>query len=226
MSDQDKAVVINDDPARLPPELRATWDGRARRAFLRNWPPQRLLPDSEPIYVRSWLYTFGVATLAGLVMLFVSGIALAIMGPEWYLKSRFGAFVEATHYWAVQIFFLFMAAHAIAVYLMGAFRGRALTWMLGVLSFATAAVTGLTGFVSLQDFESQWVSTQAKDAINSTGIGGFLNLLDTGQVLTLHVIVLPLLVVAVVAAHLLAVRRRGICPPYDANPAHQAKAED
>lgn len=226
MRTQDTHVEINDDPARLPPELRNTWDGRARRAFLRAWPPQRLLPDAEPVYVRSWLYTLGVATLAGLVLLFVSGMALAVMGPGWYLKSRLGAVVEAMHYWSVQVFFLFMAAHTLSVYLMGAFRGRALTWMLGVVSFAAAAVTGLTGFVSLQDFESQWVSTQAKDAINSTGMGGLLNLLDVGQVLTLHVIVLPLLLAALVSAHLLAVRRRGICPPYDANPAHQADPKD
>jgi quinol-cytochrome oxidoreductase complex cytochrome b subunit len=59
-----------------------------------------------------------------------------------------------------------MLAHFLAVFLMGAFRGqRKLTWMLGVLSFLTAAVTGLTGFVSLQNFEGQWVATQAKDAI-------------------------------------------------------------
>jgi ubiquinol-cytochrome c reductase cytochrome b subunit len=115
----------------------------------------------------------------------------------------------------VQVFFLFMIAHAVAVFLMGAFRGRTLTWMLGLLAFAAAATTGLTGFVALQDFEGQWVATQAKDALNSTGAGAFLNLLDAGQVLTLHVVVLPLVVVGLVALHLLWVRKHGICPPYD-----------
>jgi quinol-cytochrome oxidoreductase complex cytochrome b subunit len=212
------AVVIDDDPARLPPSLRDTLDGRARRWFFRTWPPAQLLPDAEPVYVKSWLYTFGVATLAALVMLFGSGIVLAVFGPEWWMQSRLGAWCGALHYWAVQLFFLFMFAHFIAVFLMGAFRGRRVTWMLGVLAFATSAVTGLTGFSSLQNFEGQWVTTQAKDAMNAAGVGGVLNLLDTGRILTLHVVVLPVVVLVVVGVHILWVRKHGIAPPYDARP--------
>jgi len=217
---RDTRVLIDDDPARLPPALRDTLDGRARRAFLRTWPPQNLLPDAEPAYVKSWFYTFGVATLAALVLLAVSGVVLAVMGPEWWLTSRVGAWFGALHYWGVQLFFLFMFAHFVAVFVTGAFRGRKVTWMLGMLSFAVSAVTGLTGFASLQNFEGQWVTTQAKDAINSTGVGGILNLLDTGRVLTLHVVVLPLLVVGLVGVHVLWVRKHGVVPPYDANPEH------
>jgi ubiquinol-cytochrome c reductase cytochrome b subunit len=211
----DESVRIVDDPASLPPELRDTLDGRARRWFFRTWPPQRLLPDSEPIYVKSWLYTFGVAALVCLLMLVASGVVLALAGPQWWMESKVGAWFGAFHYWAVQLFFMAMVAHLVAVLLMGAFRGRALTWMLGLLSFAAAATTGLTGFVALQDFEGQWVATQAKDALNSAGAGAFLNLLDAGQVLTMHVVVLPLVVVGLVVAHLLWVRKHGICPPYD-----------
>ena len=47
----EEAVVIVDDPAKYPPELRNTLDGRTRRWFLKSWPPQRLAPDAEPIYV-------------------------------------------------------------------------------------------------------------------------------------------------------------------------------
>lgn len=219
-------LIIVDDPAKYPPELRDTLDGRARRWFFRNWPPQRLLPDTEPVYVKSWLYVFGVATLVALIMLFVSGTVLAIFGPEWWLQSYIGGWFGAMHYWAVQLFFLFMLAHVLAVFIMGAFRGRRVTWMLGVLTFLVAAVTGLTGFVSLQDFEGQWVATQAKDAINSTGMGGLLNLLNLGQVLTLHVIVLPLATLGLAALHLLWVRRHGIAPPYDANPNHQGALQE
>jgi len=213
------------NPAALPPELRGTWDERAREWILRTWPPSQVLPAAEPVYVKSWLYAFGVATLASLVILVVSGIVLAVFGPEWWLHGKVGGWFGALHYWAVQLFFLFMFAHFIAVFLMGAFRGRRVTWMLGVLSFICAAVTGLTGFAALQNFEGQWVTTQAKDAINSTGVGGLLNLLDTGRILTLHVVVLPALVLIVVALHVLWVRKHGIAPPYDANPEHFAPEE-
>jgi quinol-cytochrome oxidoreductase complex cytochrome b subunit len=222
---RDLPVIIDDDPARLPPALRDTLDGRARRAFLRTWPPQRLLPDAEPAYVRSWFYVFGVATLAALVMLCASGIVLAVFGPEWWLKSRLGAWFGALHYWSVQLFFLLMFAHFVAVFVMGAFRGRKVTWALGMLSFAVSAVTGLTGFASLQNFEGQWVTTQAKDAMNAAGVGGILNLLDTGRILTLHVVVLPLLVVGLVGLHVLWVRKHGVVPPYDARPEHLSSEE-
>lgn len=226
MSDSsDTRVLIDDDPAKLPPALRNTLDGRARRAFLRTWPPQQLLPDSEPVYVKSWLYTFGVGALAALVVLVVSGVVLAVFGPEWWTLSRPGAWFGALHYWGVQLFFLFMFAHFLAVFIMGAFRGRKVTWMLGMLAFATSAVTGLTGFASLQNFEGQWVTTQAKDAMNAAGVGGILNLLNTGRILTLHVVVLPLLVVGIVAVHLLWVRKHGIAPPYDARPEHLSNEE-
>ena len=168
-------MVVVDDPAKYPPELRGTLDGRTRRWFMRNWPPQQLLPDAEPIYVKNWLYTMGVATLASMIMLFITGILLAIFGPEWWTTTKLGAFVDGLHYWSVELFFLFMMVHFLGSFFMGAFRGkRWLTWILGMLSFLTGVVTAFTGYSSLQDFEAQWLTTQGKDAINSTGMGALV----------------------------------------------------
>lgn len=222
----EQPVSIDDDPQKLPPELRTTLDGRMRRGFFRTWPPQQLLPDAEPIYVKSWLYVAGIMSVSSLVMLFATGIPLAIMGPQWWMRSSLGGFVHSMHFWAVQLFFLFVFAHFISVFLMGAFRGRrALTWMLGVLAFLVGVVTAFTGYASLQDFEAQWITTQGKDAINSTGMGWLFNLLDTAQMITLHVAVLPLTALGVVAMHVLWVRKRGIAPPYDALESHLTRGE-
>jgi ubiquinol-cytochrome c reductase cytochrome b subunit len=48
---------------------------------------------------------------------------------------------------------------------------------------------------------------QAKDAINAAGAGSFFNPLNLSQVLTLHVVVLPLAVTALVVLHLFYIRR-------------------
>jgi quinol-cytochrome oxidoreductase complex cytochrome b subunit len=222
----EQAVVIVDDPAKYPPELRGTLDGRSRRWFLTNWPPQQLLPDSEPVYVKSWLYTMGVATLASMIMLFITGIILAIFGPEWWTTTTIGTFVDGLHYWSVELFFLFMAVHFLASFLMGAFRGkRWATWMLGVLSFLVAVGTAFTGYASLQDFEAQWITTQGKDAIASTGISALFNLLNPGQMITMHVVLLPAIVLFAVGIHLLFVRKHGITPPYDVREDHLAPLE-
>ncbi len=219
-------ILLEDDPQKLPPALRDTLDGRGRRWFLRAWPPQRLLPDSEPAYVRSWFYVAGICTLVSLVMLVVTGIPLALFGPEWWTGTSVGAFFNSLHYWAVELLFLFMFAHFISVFLMGAFRGRrAFTWMLGVLAFFVSVVTALTGYASLQDFEAQWVTTQGKDAANATGLGFVANLLNVGQMITLHVALLPLAAVGIVGIHILWVRRRGVVPPYDALEEHLTEGE-
>jgi ubiquinol-cytochrome c reductase cytochrome b subunit len=215
-------LIIRDDPATMPPEIRGTPSGRIRRAVFRTWTPARLLPDTESIFVKSWLYTAGVMTLVALIWLFISGIVLAIFGPDWWLSGGFGAWMGAMHYWAVQLFFLFMFVHFLSTFLMGAFRGRVLTWALGLLAFATAATTGLTGYSLLHDYEGQWVTTSAKDALNAAGAGSFVNLLNAGQVATIHVVVLPVIVLGAVALHVLWVRKHGIAPPYDADPRHVA----
>ena len=55
-------------------------------------PPDRALPDQQPAYVSSWIYVFGVLTLAALVFIIVSGRPLPWAGstggtPTWWATS-------------------------------------------------------------------------------------------------------------------------------------------
>ena len=81
------------------------------------------------------------------------------------------------------------------------------TWVLGTLSFAVLIVTGLTGFLLQSSFDSQWIAVQAKDAMNATGIGAWFNTANVGQMLTMHLAVLPVAGLILVGVHLLLVRR-------------------
>ena len=205
------------DHAPPPPEDRGGgWTGSIRRRLQESFPWSRLLPSTEPDYVASWTYTFGVATLASLAVIVASGVVLASGGPTWRHRSSSGVFVDAVHLWSVQLFFFFMILHLIAQFLQATWRGkRGLTWVMGSVAMLASILTALTGYVSQQNFEAQWIATQAKDGFNATGIGGFFNVLNTGQMLTIHILVLPLAVAAVVAVHILLVRRRGVCPPIE-----------
>jgi quinol-cytochrome oxidoreductase complex cytochrome b subunit len=177
-------------------------------------PPERLLPDEQPAYMSSWVYIFGVLTLASLALIIGSGVILGLKGPSWWHYTGVGHFFNSIHLWAVELFFFFMVIHLWAKFFMAAWRGgRAGTWASGAVTFLVAVPCAFTGYLSQQNFDSQWIATQAKDGINSTGIGAFFNVLNFGQMYTYHVLLLPVLVVALVVAHVLLVRRHGIVPP-------------
>jgi quinol-cytochrome oxidoreductase complex cytochrome b subunit len=78
-------------------------------------------------------------------------------------------------------------------------------------------VTALTGYVSQSNFDSQWISTQAKDAINGSGGGAFFNLLNGGQMLMWHIVLMPLILVLLVGVHVVLVRIKGVVPPFEEN---------
>lgn len=192
------------------------WTARVRNAASTAFPPDRLLPDRQPAYMASWVYVFGVLTVVSLAWVIISGCVLAIMGPSWWHVSGLGHFVNSLHLWSVEAFFFFMVIHLWGKFFMAAWRGnRKLTWVTGVVSFVASIAAAFTGYLSQQNFDSQWISTQAKDGINSMGAGAVWNVLNFGQMLMWHIVLLPIAVVIIAGLHVLMVRRRGIVPPFD-----------
>ncbi|MFN2103306.1 MAG: cytochrome b N-terminal domain-containing protein [Candidatus Promineifilaceae bacterium] len=166
------------------------------------------LPTQMPVYVNSTSYLFGVSALSALFMLILTGIVMSLFGPGWYHVSKIGRFFNSLHFWSVQILFMAIVLHMVTKYMMAAWRdGRWKSWMVGMIIFFASAFTGLTGFLIQTNWDSQWIAVQAKDAINAAGAGSFFNPLNLSQVLTLHVVVLPLAVTALVVLHLFYIRR-------------------
>ena len=187
---------------------------RVRTAWLRVLPPKKLIPDRQPAYVASWIYVFGVATLAALGLIIVSGVVLMIGGVNWWHQSPWGHFFNSMHLWSVELFMAFMVIHLWGKFWMAAWRGRrALTWMLGVAAFGLSVLEAFTGYLSQQNFDAQWIAANGKDAINATGMGSFFNLMNFGQVLTWHIVLIPLALIVVVAGHIIMVRVRGVSHP-------------
>jgi quinol-cytochrome oxidoreductase complex cytochrome b subunit len=196
-----------------------SWTVRLRNRLGRTVRPGQILPDRQPAYVQSWIYVFGVATLAALVYVLLSGVVLTLKGAAWWHQSSVGHFVNSTHLWSVELFFAFMVVHLWGKFFMAAWRGRrGLTWVTGAVAFLGSIGTAFTGYLSQSNFDSQWISGQAKDGVNSVGIGAVFNVLDTGQMLLWHVMLLPLLLGVLVVLHVILVRRHGVVPPFDAEP--------
>jgi quinol-cytochrome oxidoreductase complex cytochrome b subunit len=201
------------------------WTEWVRERAVRELPPERLLPDRQPAYVSSWIYVFGVATIAALIVIVVSGVILGLKGPAWWHVSSVGRFLNGVHLWSVELFFFVMVVHLWGKFFMGAWRGgRARTWVTGAIIFLVAIATAFTGYLSQQNFDSQWIASEGKDGLNSVGVGAYFNVADFGQMYTFHVILLPVLVVALAAWHVLLVRRHGVVPPYPAHTARKPRA--
>jgi hypothetical protein len=117
----------------------AMWTARIRRHALRLLPPGKLLPDHQPAYVASWVYVFGVATLAALGMAIVSGMVIALGGVDWWHSNAVGHFFNSLHLWSVELFMALLVIHLCAKFWMAAWRGRRnLTWITGVVAFVAS----------------------------------------------------------------------------------------
>ena len=212
------AVSAGEDAAALSaaaePGDETMWTARVRTTAAGVLPPKKLLPDRQPAYVSSWIYTFGVASLVALGIVIASGFALALGGSDWWHTNPVGHFFNSLHLWSVELFMALLVIHLWGKFWMAAWRGRrAMTWITGVIAFGASIVTAFTGYLSQQNFDSQWISTSAKDAFNSVGVGAFFNPMNFGQMFMWHIVLLPLLLIVIVGAHILLVRVRGVSHP-------------
>src|ERR1700761_7846420 len=219
------AGPVESSGAADPPRIAASgddadarmWTARVRRRALSLLPPDKLLPDRQPAYVASWVYVFGVATLAALGLAIVSGFTIALGGTDWWHYNSVGHFFNSVHLWSVELFMAFMVIHLWGKFWMAAWRGRrAMTWITGVVAFLASVVECFTGYLSQQNFDSQWIATNGKDAFNAAGIGAFFNLMNFGQMLLWHVVLIPIILISLVGAHVLLVRVRGVSHPLPA----------
>jgi ubiquinol-cytochrome c reductase cytochrome b subunit len=201
------------------------WTTGLRTRIARTVPPGEWLPDRQPAYVRSWIYVFGAATLAAFLVALATGLVLTIGGVAWWHTSAVGHFVNSTHLWSVELFFACMVIHLWGAFFMAAWRGRrALTWVIGAVAFVGSIGTAFTGYLTQTNFDSQWISTQAKDGLNAIGLGAYFNVLNPGQMLLWHVALLPFIVGVLVVVHIILVRRHGVVPPFDAETPRTADA--
>jgi len=203
------------------------WTNHVRRLAVRLLPPGKLLPDRQPAYVASWIYTFGVATLATLGLAIASGFALALGGSDWYHYNSVGHFFNSVHLWSVELFMAFLVIHLWGKFWMAAWRGRrAMTWITGVIAFMASVVECFTGYLSQSNFDSQWIATNGKDAFNAVGVGSIWNVMNFGQMLMWHIVLLPIVLVAIVGAHILMVRVRGVAHPLPARATRRQNRAD
>jgi cytochrome b6 len=185
-----------------------------------------------------WYYT-GSSILLFLAIQIVTGIMLAF----YYKPTLEGAndsvarimtemplgwLVRSIHSWSATFMIAFVMIHLLAIWFTKSYRKpREATWMTGMMLLVVSMVFGFTGYLLPWDdlsLSATKVGTNIPNAIPVVGkwVTQFLRGGDdvTGDTLTrffvFHVCILPLVIFAVMAVHLLLVQKEGMSVPLEA----------
>lgn len=187
----------------------------------------------EVATAKGWWYVFGSVTTTFFVLQVITGICLALVYEPTaegayasleYLnyEAPFGWLMRAIHYWSATGMIVMMFVHLTQVFLMGAFKyPREITWLAGVGLLLVTLGLGFTGQVLRFDADSYWgigVGVSASSRIPMAGnsvthmiMGGEIIGGDTlNRFFSLHVFVLPILLVGILTLHIYMVVKRGI----------------
>jgi ubiquinol-cytochrome c reductase cytochrome b subunit len=181
----------------------------------------------------SWWYVLGSATLVCFVIQIVTGICLALVyvpsADQAYAslevidyRQTLGWFLRATHYWGSNFMVALMTLHMIQVFLFGAYKyPRELTWIVGCVLFVLTLGAAFSGQVMRFDQDAYWGLGIGVSILGRVPFVGsdLVYLLQGGPIIggetlsrffSLHVFLVPGLLIAFVFVHLRLVLKKGI----------------
>src|SRR5580698_963165 len=186
-----------------------------------------------PNKTASWFYVFGSAAFVLLMLQIVTGILLALVyvpsaGQAWNSLNilnhqlTLGWFLRAMHGWGSNFMVAVVLIHMAQVFLFGAYKfPRELTWIIGVFLLLLTFGMAFTGQVLRFDQDAYWglgIGASIVSRVPFVG-GALVDLMLGGPIIagptlsrffTLHVFVIPGILLALVGLHLLMVLRLGI----------------
>ena len=181
----------------------------------------------------SWWYVFGSAATVLLILQVMTGILLALIyspsaadawGSLQFLNHNvaLGWYVRALHGWGSDFMIAIVLLHMVQVFLFGAYKfPRELTWMVGVGLLLLTLGMAFTGQVMRFDQDAYWgLGIGASIASRVPLVGApLVHLMLGGPVIgaatlsrffTLHVFVIPGLLLGGVGVHVWMVLRHGV----------------
>lgn len=183
-----------------------------------------------------WWYVFGSASMTLLMIQVLTGIALALVyvpaadkayDSLLYLnyEQPLGWFLRALHYYAGSGMVVMVLAHLTQVFLHGSYKyPRELTWVIGVLLLLFTLGMFFSGQILRWDPDAYWGLAVAGSMAGRVPVLGpqVVRLILGGPVIggdslsrffTLHVFVIPGLLLSFLGVHLWLVLRRGVSAP-------------
>jgi quinol---cytochrome c reductase cytochrome b subunit, bacillus type len=197
----------------------------------------------------NWMQTLGAATLTAFLVQATTGVFLAMYykpDPDNAYESivnitndvTLGWLVRGMHKWGASLFIILMFLHMARTFLFGAYKyPRELNWVIGVLLLVTGMAEGFTGYLLPWDQTAYWATVVGIN-INATApiAGPFLaQFLQNGQAIgpntlslfySMHMLVIPGGLFALIGLHLYLVVRLGVTsPPWSSVAAGRPRGE-
>jgi ubiquinol-cytochrome c reductase cytochrome b subunit len=129
-------------------------------------------------------------------------------------EVRGGLFVRQVHHWAALLFMGAIVVHMFRIFFTGAFRRpREINWVIGIVLFMLGAIEGFLGYSLPDDLLSgTGLRVMAALLISFPVVGTWINWLAFGgefpgteiipRLYTLHILVIPGIILALIAVHL------------------------
>jgi len=212
--------------------LKAVGDWFDQRLQL-SAPVREAMLHRVPSRSASWWYVFGSAALTLFILQIVTGILLAVVyvpsaAQAWTSLEALnhdlplGWFLRAMHGWGSNFMVALVLIHMMQVFLFGAYKyPRELTWIVGVFLLLMTLGMAFSGQVLRFDQDAYWglgIGASITGRVPVIG-GALVHLLLGGPIIggdtllrffTLHVFLIPGLLIALVGLHLLMVLKLGI----------------
>jgi len=206
-----------------------------------RWPFSSLFhlaTDEEIPGGSSFSYTLGSAILTVFILQAATGIIqLFYYVPAVdhaydsisFLRTKvpFGWLINGLHYWGANAMIVLVALHILRVFIWGAYKNpRELTWLFGIGLLLTTMGLSFTGGPLPWDQKSYWeaeVGTSIAGAVPVIGDlikrilrgGDELGQLTLSRFFIVHTAILPVTLLTLIGAHLIALRRFGSAGPWD-----------
>ena len=181
-----------------------------------------------------WTYSFGLGVMATIlfgVLIFTGVLLMFYYIPsveraypsmkEIQLSVPLGQFTRNMHRWAAHLMVLVVILHMVRVFYTGAYKPpREFNWIVGVGLLMLTLGASFTGYLLPWDQLSYWAITVGTNIASYAPVGGefvkgiLLGGSDVGQnalirFYTLHIAVIPLVMLVVVSLHMWRVRKDG-----------------
>jgi len=211
------------------------------KAWFRQRFPLATFGYEVPPHANTFLFSLGGITMISVVILVVTGIILAQFyspNPETANQSirilltqyRMGSFIRGLHAWAAQIAVISLLLHLLRVLFYGSYKKpREINWLIGVVLFVLMVGLFFTGTVIKWDQEGFEALSHTIAVSKLLGPLGFYlsptfisNISLLGKFFTLHLSLLPILLMVVLVIHLYLIKMLKVSPlpwePSNLNP--------